>query len=486
MTTQRSTNLKLFLQLAKNAPFNEFMKESIDFFKDEDGSNISTKKSNAEWERNRILNPEVKEVAEAVASSVANLMILRTKSTTEQLMLMVQNPFLWSNEILLRVVDGSNLKKGSAHTQPWLTALVEKEGKYQSVFWNTLFSVVTEASEFLPNQQPTQLFNFINEWFEQEMVKKDNSSAYKQGTAYSYFFHALANAVEPVIKSRADESSTQQLIVRVFETVGFNPYLYHCLARDIEEQITLSTAELLMEKLIERVTERKKFLSWPMFTRAVECLNSPVFHGSNQQKYTMVTLKNYVALVNQLALLLEVTDTHPRVLKFCNLHRDNTYITSKDMFLSKVFHNAWWPVVGVVPLTKENVGELVELQMMYYSKEWHKKFETITTQESLDVCLHYVDKIDVEVNNAKTFWPREEVFQLIAKSKAWNTLPVAVVIEKYYQYRSLVLYQSILKRSESELPNDWMREKHMYELSMKLFAPAGHSHERVFMTSPVV
>ena len=93
MSTQLASNLKLFLQLAKNTPFDEFTKESIDFFKNEDGTSIGKKKTNAEWERNYVLNPEIKEVALAFSSSVATMMQLRTKSATEQFMLLVQCPF---------------------------------------------------------------------------------------------------------------------------------------------------------------------------------------------------------------------------------------------------------------------------------------------------------------------------------------------------------------------------------------------------------
>lgn len=483
-TPEQDMSAKYFLQLMKTATLEDFLRESADYFSKLKSAEIFKKKENVNNSDPELL-PIYREVAEVFSKEMRLAQEFSVLPTNDQLVHMVRNPFLWDPLTIKVLIENS--KNGTedgyvvaaGRINQWLDYLVAFDEMCQKAFWNSFFSCITETTHFLPGHQQTRMFGFVNMWFEVKVLHaKTNEEISKRGLSYFLFLNSYAKAATALLgKRKENESDIKQLLLRILNTVGYHPYMIDAVHYQFKDQISASMVDTMVQALFTRIDSEHCYFSWALYRKSFSALNHIMFHKNGEPR-PLEELINYVTKLNE--LIDAVVARAERKAKaqaangngalksreeYCHVMRSDvgSYYQNKRDILDKVMSNMIWPVSQKLKITTENLSLVADFQALYYSEEWNKQFEKITP-ENFKLAICYVGAMDGAMKRVNRGWHRDDVLGYIVNSEPWKQLSVDEAIDFYKQFCSPVLYKSILGRPDTELPFEWMREKHLLSL----------------------
>lgn len=476
-TIDQNMALKYFLQLMQGRNLETFLKESTDYF-----SNLPRGDKFLKIEKGHSIEYGLRPPHISVAKAFINDPHLGGEfsqlPTEQQLFYMVRNPFLWDDLAMTLVVENSNASAAQIMSNhDWLTHLTTCADEHQELFWKSFFGVIKETTNLLPGERKTRFIESIYVWFEAQVFRLQASGSGAEtekmlyGKGYFHFLSGYSQAVVKLLGSRTkNESDFQQLFLRVLHTVGYHPLAVSNLCYPFKEMITSTTVEIIIEQLMLRATNESQYFSWAQFYAVLPLVTHVTFHKkSNSQSIDVL-----ISFMNQLYQLVNMVvsrgsnnvqefDKHD---EYCYVMQKNVRVfeQNKESLIEETMRNAFWKLVQNVLITMQNLSSLTDLQVLYYSTEWHKQFEQIT-EENYKLCICYIGAMDGAMDRVGKTWDRDDVLKSLVKSDVWKKHSIDTMIDTYTELRSVVLYQSILERPDAELPIDWLREKHLLVLS---------------------
>lgn len=472
--TDQTMSGKYFLQLMKTASLEDFLRESAEYFFTLPNNALFKKKDGVNHSEFELL-PVHAEVAKAFVSDHRLGAEFSQLPTGEQFMHLVKNPFLWDVLTVQLAIETSSFSIDEKY--PWIEYITQRNEEYQKVFWKSFLGVVKETTHFLPDQRQTRLLSYINIWFEAKLFSVvGNAEQGKVGLSYFLFLSMYSSAVLRLLEVRKEnQSDAQQLLLRILGTVDFHPVVIDALSYPLRNDIPLTTVGIIMDQLVSRANDDKKYFSWSLYERVLLSCISVVFH--RKQTPGIDAVITYIKSVYRLADAVKVryelekqkqTDTsgsQDRLDEYCYLMRNTyqSYAQTKAGLIERAMTNAIWPIAKAITITRENLNQVLELQELYYSTEWHKQFEKITT-ESYAVCMFYIRAMDGAMKRLNRGWHRDDVITSLINSEIWKDCTVENKIISYQEFRSPVMYKSILQCPDTELPFEWMQQKHLLSL----------------------
>ena len=312
-------------------------------------------------------------------------------------------------------------------------------------------------------QSHSVLFAGCIEIFNTFLKNDDEDIKNKVIKSYKFFLMGFASQTTRLMQTITSPNAMDTPLEEAYRLVDFHPYFLKLVLYPFSKKVTLSFVKKIRERLAMKL-QKDNFLSWSMILEACKALHYTMMC----QLHAVITLEDlleHVRSIDAIARKLEQlkneqvlffkTDKCPFLEKYSKLEHQ----TFKN-FYSEALKDYWHHVVMRIPITEENLDQIVELQSLFYKSDWNNQFENIT-QDNSKIVLLYIQKMNHAVKDKE--WNQEVIFLYISKSDILAKAPIKEVIDLYHKHRSLSIYQSILERDSSELPIEWLQQKHLFQ-----------------------
>lgn len=462
MVTELTTGAKYLLQLAQNASLDDFLKEAKIFF---DNSDVKRDL----FKHNNYSHPTKYELSEPYQNLAAEfgktpLATKLNKLSADIIIAAYELPIFWGTVPmkLFREKLANLTGTGQQVMVPLIEKVVanpsRKEG-WAEVFLSSLFA---ELEVYPKVEHESVIVKFVNTFETLLKGTTDKLFIYNYCEAYRKFFEAFAQVV---VDATEPLENTDLFLTSVCVLTGYHPAFCKLVLYPNTDKISAYLIDEIQAAFVHRL-HGDGFVTWPMFESAYASMSHVMISGKHAG--SLRNVGEYVTTVGIVAKDMEEWNTKNRFHEdeYCSISAKSTYkhLRTAQNFKEEVLKGNWAGFVSRNPITGKNVREVVLLQKQYYRNEWSKQFEKITVN-NVELSLGYVAQMDAAFH--KKEWERESVLGYIAASNVWKEYSTATAIDLYYKYRSLALYESILQRSVYELPNDWLREKHLHQLLKK-------------------